>query len=58
MKEYTRNRNENLTEKNAEPELVHVPHLCVEHGKEPKEKIEPDHIWEIEAYVPLVRKQY
>ena len=51
-------RNQNVRKGNAEPELVHVPHLCVEHGKEPKEKIEPDHIGEIEAYVPLVREQY
>ena len=42
----------------TEPELVHVPHLCVEHGKEPKEKIEPDHIGEIEAHIPLIWEQY
>ena len=40
------------------PELVHVPHLCVEHWKEAKEEIEPDHIWEIEAHIPLVWKKY
>ena len=35
-----------------------MPHLCVEHGKESKEKIEPDHIWEVEAYIPLVWEKY
>ena len=36
------------------PELVHVPHLSVEHWEEAKQEVEPDCVWEVEADVPLV----
>ena len=36
------------------PELVHVPHLSIEHWEEAKQEVEPDCVWEVEADVPLV----
>ena len=36
------------------PELVHVPHLSVEHWEEAKQEVEPDCVGEVEADVPLV----
>ena len=38
------------------PEVVHVPHLRVEHREEAEQQIEPDDIREVESKVPLVRK--
>ena len=36
------------------PELVHVPHLSIEHWEEAKQEVEPDCVGEVEADVPLV----
>ena len=33
-----------------------MPHLGVEHREEPKQKVESDHIGEVEGKVPLVGK--
>ena len=39
------------------PELVHVPHLGVEHREEPEEQVEPDDVGQVEADVPAVGQQ-
>ena len=39
------------------PEVIHVPHLGVEHWEESKKEIKSDHIWKVEAKIPVVGKQ-
>ena len=38
------------------PEVVHVPHLSVEHWEESEKQIKPDDIREVKSKVPLVWK--
>ena len=34
------------------PELVHVPHLRVQHGEEAEQKVAANHVWEVEGEIP------
>ena len=39
------------------PQVVHVAHLVVEHGKEAKEEVESDQVGRVEPNVPAVGEQ-